>query len=634
MKRKIAALFSWLLFTACLAAQQDSIYAEMDIPETVVREQRFSRIGFNIWEADSLPAGATLSLSKRLFWENGLDLRQNAPGTLSTLSARGAGPNRTAVLWNGLSLQSPMNGVVDASLLPLWQGDKLTVQQGGNSAVQSSGAMGGTVLIESPFAPNKPGLQGLLSAGGGRFSQKSAQGSAELIREKVSSRIRANWQSAENDFPFQAIGLNGQLFKARQQNNFAEKIDVQQFNQLLPHKKHVLKTAAWFQHAFRQIPPALTEAPSNTWQRDWSARAVATWDFNPNRRSKLQSRMGWQDEFIAFHFAGKTEESRAQTALLGSEWQQRKGGRAEWKLGGTAQQIRALSDGYKVKDAWYSQTRLAGYAQAERSLGRVGKVSALLRQEWAEKLAAPFTWTLGWQLHTGSLGLLRGHVSRNFNLPTFNDRFWETIDNSALKPEKGYSADLAWAFKKTRFAAEITAFQLMLDDWILWQPSPQDGIFRPGNLRKVNSRGLEASGSYAFSTWGIRWKTKGHFQWSATENAAVYGGAASVLGKQLPYTPNVSAGGGVWAAVGGLSGAYLHQFTGKRFVSSDNLSALPSFQTGTLLLQCSFHACHWPWARGLSVDFRLENIWDAQYQSLANRPMPGRNWQLAILHSF
>ncbi len=631
---KLLALISCSLASLNIAAQSDTIVSELSIPEALVLEKRFSTAGFTIWQADSLPTAAVLSLSNRLFWENGLDLRQNAPGTLATLSARGAGPNRTAVFWNGLSLQSPMNGVVDASLLPLWNGDRLAVLQGGNSAAQSSGAMGGTVLIETPFEQNEPGLYGQLAIGGGSFAQQSAQGSAELIRKKTASRIRANWQSAENNFPFQAIALNGQSYKSRQQNNFAEKIDIQQFNRFVLHKKHVLKTAAWYQHAFRQIPPAITEATANTWQRDWSARAVATWEFNPQKHFKLQSRIAWQDEFIAFHFAGKTEESRAQTALLGSEWRQQTGRGLEWKLGATAQQIRAVSDGYQIKGKWYAQARLAGYTQVERSFGASGKFSALLRQEWVEALAAPFTWTLGWELPTGKRGMLRGHVSRNFNLPTFNDRFWETLDKSQLKPEKGYSADFGWAFKRRRFAAEITAFQLLLDDWILWQPSPQDGIFRPGNLRKVNSRGLEASSSLAFKCMGVQWRAKAHLQWSATENAAVYGGAESVLGKQLPYTPRVSAGGGLWAIVGGLSGAYLHQFTGKRFVSSDNMTLLPDFQTGTLLLCFSFRGCPRAWVKGLAVDFRLENIWDVQYQSLANRPMPGRNWRLEIRHSF
>lgn len=626
----IKTIFCCTFLSISLSAQTDSVYFIRAIPETTILEQRFSRTGYSVWQADSLPTLAVLSLSNRLFWENGLNLRQNAPGTLATISARGAGPNRTAVLWNGLSLQSPMNGVVDASLLPLWQGDRLEILQGGNSAAASSGAMGGTLLLETPLTGLRNGLSGDFGIAGGSFGREAVQGKLDYAAEKISSRLRTNWQSAANNFPFQKTGLNGQAFKTRQPNNFAEKIDIQQFNQVVVNNKNILKTAAWFQNSFRQIPPAITEITSDTWQRDRSGRVVLTWDYHPKQTSKWQTRLSWQDAYIAFNFANTTEESRAQTALLGTEWQKRFGRGTALRTGATAQRIRARSAGYQQQHAWYGQTRLAGFSELTQSFGHGGKVSALLRQEWASAQAAPFTWTLGCEVPFYSLGVFRGHVSRNFNIPTFNDRFWRSLGNADLVPEKGYSADLGWLLKKKHFSAELSAFQLMLDDWILWQPGA-DGLFRPGNLRKVSSRGLEASAGINFKHGDWKWKSKGHFQWSSTENTAVYDGMEAVLHKQLPYTPKVSSGIGLWVERAGFSGAYQHQFTGRRFVTSDNQVSLPGFHTGTLLLQYNLPAGFWRFSNSLSCHFTLENIWDAAYESIAYRPMPGRNWRVGIL---
>ncbi len=628
---KFGIFLCFALLPNVLSAQSDAVQSDIMLSETTIREQRFNRTGYSIWQADSLPKAAVISLTNRLFWENGLTLRQNAPGTLATISARGAGPNRTAVLWNGLNLQSPMNGVVDASLLPLWPGDQVDVQQGGNSAAQSSGAMGGAVLIESPFQNARHGFTGNLGLEGGSFGSKAGMGALDYVSDEISSRLRVHWQSAENDFPFQKTGLYGKLDDTRQQNNFAEKTDVQQFNRWRINKKNGLKTAAWFQQSFRQIPPTATEALQNTWQRDQSGRAVATWDFTPGSRSTLQTRVAWQDEFITFHFAGSTEESRAQTSLLSTEWRGKSGSSMEWHVGGSAQHIRASSDGYKNGKSWYKQTRLAGYALGAKTFDRGAKISVQLRQEWAEAQAAPFTWTLGWEIPTGKLGRFRGHFSRNFNLPTFNDRFWKTLEQTELSPEKGYSADLGWAVKKPHFSAALTAFQLILDDWILWQPGA-DGIFRPGNLRKVSSRGLEATGSLVYEFWGLRWKAKGRLQWSETENIAVYGGAQAVLGKQLPYSPKYLAGGGLWLERGAFSGAYLHQYTGSRFITTDAYSYLPGNQTGTVLLHYVLEKCRfWRWSESVALDFTLDNIWNVTYESLANRPMPGRNWRAGLV---
>lgn len=629
-RAKTRAFF--FIFPCCFSAfaQSDSIQTVITLPEATVAEMRLHRTGYAVWSADSLPVGGILTLSNRLFWENGLDLRQNAPGTLATVSARGAGPNRTAVFWNGLNLQSPMNGVVDASLVSLWPGDQLEVRQGGNSATQSGGAMGGSIVVESAPWGDQMGLSGNIGLETGSYDRISGQGAMAYNSPSFSSRLAACWQAVENDFSFPLKGLDGRIYRTRQPNNFAEKSAVQQFNRWRINPNNVVKTAAWFQRAFRQIPPAITESASNTWQRDWSGRGVATWEHSSTRQSRLQTRLGWQDEFIAFHFAGATEESRAQTLLVSTDWYKKNQQGTAWFLGGSAQGTRAQSDGYRIAGSWYRQTRLAGFALGEQSFGRGGKASLSIRQEWASGQAAPFTWTVGWEIPAASFGFVRGHVSRNFNLPTFNDRFWETLKDTTLMPEKGYSADLGWRLKKNRLVAEITGFQLILDDWILWQPG-SDGIFRPGNLRKVRSRGVEANLSQEFRFCGIAIKGKARMQWSQTENVAVYDRNPGLLGKQLPYTPALSGGGGIWMTHKAWAAVYLHQYTGKRYSTSDNQYALPGFQTGTFMLQYELSSIRfWKWTKSMRLGITVDNIWDATYQSLANRPMPGRNWRVSL----
>jgi len=118
-------------------AQQDSFLV---LPPATIVDARFERTGYAVWQADSLPFSGTLGLSDRLSWDNALLLRTQSPGGLSTVSARGAGPSRTPVVWQGINLQSTMNGVVDVSLIPLWAGDRVLLRYGGQSAAQSSGA--------------------------------------------------------------------------------------------------------------------------------------------------------------------------------------------------------------------------------------------------------------------------------------------------------------------------------------------------------------------------------------------------------------------------------------------------------------------------------------------------------------
>lgn len=131
-----------LLFSFSSHAQQpDSL--EQTLPEVSILGANLDKTGYANRSLDSLPLAHPLPLAQRLILDNLLFVRANAPGTLATLSARGLGPSHTPVFWQGFNLQSPQNGVIDASLLPVWPGDRVELRYGGQSAALSSGAMGG-----------------------------------------------------------------------------------------------------------------------------------------------------------------------------------------------------------------------------------------------------------------------------------------------------------------------------------------------------------------------------------------------------------------------------------------------------------------------------------------------------------
>ena len=527
--------------------------------------------------------------------------------------------------------------LVDAALLPVWPGDRLEVRYGGQSAALSSGAMGGSVLLEPDWSM-RPGWSGFLGLNAGSFGRKEGQAGLGFSREKISARARAGWQEADNDFPFQNTTRIGRPL-VRQANNRVERFDVQQFNRLEFNEKNSLKTAFWHQRAFRRIPPAMTEAPSDTWQRDRATRITADWAQRPGHRTQWLTRAAWTDESVFFRLAGDTDSSRTRTALLSSEYSAAAGHDLLWKAGGNAIRQWARADGYADSAAWYAQNRLAGFGMLEYRLPR-GRLTALLRQEWLEGRAVPFTWSLGGQVDWGRAGALRFHLSRNFNLPTFNDRFWLEYGRPDLKAERGYGGEVGWILatldstdqreNTIRFSLEVSAFHLLLDDWILWQPGP-DGIFRPGNLRRVWSRGVEAGGNWKLDIGNWKLKVSARYQLARTTNVAVYDGLASVLDKQLPYTPNHSAGGSLKIRRGPWAIAYLHQWTGRRFTTSDNLERLNSFNIGNLLAQWNFRARFFPkQITGAGIDLRLENIWNSPYQVIAYRPMPGFSWRLGF----
>ncbi len=350
--------------------------------------------------------------------------------------------------------------------------------------------MGGAVMVESAGrrSADPEGFFGAAVAVAGSFGRIESQAALGWANERFSIETRAAWQRADNDFPFQNFTQIGSP-RVRQSNNALKKVDLQHFDRWEIDEKNLLECSIWQQLAIREIPPAMTEAPARTWQRDQAFRAVASWVNDPGPRKRWEHRVAWFDEAIFFRLAGDTDSSRARTAAFSSDYTFAPAG--HWILkGGVAGTLQwGRADGYTDTTRWYRQERLAVYGMAERRFER-GRLSMLLRQEWTGSAVAPITWSVG-----GTFGPLRFHMSRNFLLPTINDRFWRTLGQPDLRAESGYSADIGCFFRKKMTAAqelsgEATVFNALTNNWILWQPGA-DGIFRPSNARRVWSRGIE-----------------------------------------------------------------------------------------------------------------------------------------------
>lgn len=596
-----------------------------DLPAQTLPEVTVSAghpTGHLLWEADTLPSEAPVTLADRLLWEHPLAVRANAPGTLTTVSARGAGPGRTAVMWHGLNLQSPQNGVVDVSLIPLWPGDRLQIVPGGQSSALGNGAMGGVLTLVSPDHHPR-GLSGDLGFSAGSFGFWQAQARTTWSDAHVSSTLKGLVQTAENNFPFVNTAQIGQP-EQKQTNNSVRRIDWQQHNTWQFNAHHSLETALWWQEARREIPPSMTASADDTWQKDRNFRAAVSWKPTENQ----QHRLAWSDENIHFFLNGDTDTSRARTAQWQTRLQTPEGRPWRFVLEAQLTPQWGRADGYTDSSRWYAQWRGA-LAPAGSFRWKSGKVSLTFRQEWTDFAEVPLLWAAAAEQALGNRWRAHLHFSRNFNLPTLNDRFWLNLGNPDLAPEQGYSAEAGIRWAKKELLVGGTVFHLLLDDWILWQPG-SDGVFRPGNLRQVWSRGVEMAASWEKRAGAWRLSVQAHAQFSATTNTKVYGGTDVVLDKQLIYTPAQLAGGSFTVHRGPFSVAYLHQYSGARYTRSDESGQLPAYQTGTAMVRYQFPVGRW----NASVEGRLENCWNVSYQIIEYRPMPGRSGRIGLLAAF
>jgi iron complex outermembrane receptor protein len=214
---------------------------------------------------------------------------------------------------------------------------------------------------------------------------------------------------------------------------------------------------------------------------------------------------------------------------------------------------------------------------------------------------------------------LKGAYSSNYRLPTFNDFYWEPGGNPDLEPETSNSGELGIAFQKKEHVISITGFVINSEDLIQWQPG-SDGIWSPVNIKEANNYGFElaAKGSQKFNEHQIGWNLRYDYTRAIDKDT----------NNQLIYVPEHRANGLFQYAWRTWTLQYQIQYTGEVFVTTSNTQSLDDYAISNLEFVKSF------FNRRMILSFKVNNLFNKAYQSVAFRPMPDRNGQLNLTYKF
>ncbi len=140
-------------------------------------------------------------LSTLLAENSNIYIRDYGRGALATASFRGTAPSHTQVSWNGLNINSPMLGMVDFSLIPVFLIDELNIHHGAASVESRSGGLGGHIEIRSlPDWSNRSG--GRIYAEYGSFNTAGGMAQFNLGSPNFQSATRLYYSGSENNYPF------------------------------------------------------------------------------------------------------------------------------------------------------------------------------------------------------------------------------------------------------------------------------------------------------------------------------------------------------------------------------------------------------------------------------------------------
>ncbi len=573
------------------------------------------------WTKDQLAQLPANNLAELLAAETGTFIKSYGLGSLATSSVRGGSAGHTLVLWNGLPVQSPMLGQLDLSLLPVQSMESIRFDRGGNTALWGSGAVGGVLDLRNQ-ADFSQRLQVASLTQIGSFGQFQQQLKLRLGNAKLQAITRLSHQEAENDFTYlPAPGVperrqsNARLFQQYLIQDLYWKIN----------ERHHLSVHFWQQESDRHIPPTNVQTRSEAHQDDRATRLIL--DFQKRgKKGMWQIKTGFFNEYLNYFDDQILLESRSRFRTYLSELTARWSLNSQHSLliGNTHTYIQAWSAGYRENiPAEYKTALFASWKYKAAQL----QTQISLRQEMVDGELIPLVPSLGVDVYLSPSLTIKGKLSRNYRLPTLNDRFWQPGGNENLLPESGWSQELTVEQKagdqNFQVKASMTVFNRNIQNWILWSIREGQSFWSSNNITEVWSRGLEPRVSMTRKFDDFSLQFKGGYDYIRSTNQVELANPRMAAGEQLIYTPIHQAFGSFSLRWRGWYALYQHSYTGPTQGINDPIEA---YQIGNIRLQYS------PQFKAIQARFflNIQNAWDKDYLVIERRPMPGRFFQTGI----
>lgn len=568
------------------------------------------------------------SLGDVLSFNTPVFIKSYGPGGIATTSFRGGNASQTAVLWNGFNIQNAMLGQADLALMPAVLFDDIGVEYGGSSSLFGSGAVGGSIHLNTRPAFDQ-GFQTVVQAGGGSFGQRNAAGKIGFSGQRFSSVTKLYGNHADNNFKY--YDRNQDL--RRQRNAAYDFTGGMQELRFLLRPGQTLSLNAWLSANRRRLPASDPAIENNVWQHDRLLRLTGDWNRTRGRyRTTVRSgffsdRINYDDSLIALY-----SRSRVETFVAENENFLRWGADQELNVGINFSSSTGLSDNYAGARSMQRLSLLAGNKFSFIN-GRL-LAYACARAEYFSAGVLPVTGNLSLEYALFKKLRAKLNAARIYRQPSLNELYWQPGGNPDLKAEQGCSGEgeLNYVDQKGawRFLFSGAAFSRAIDNWILWVPGP-GGNPTPVNLQRVWSRGTETTWelAYAPGPWSASFRVVTGYVLSTVQKEEQENSGS--LHKQLIYTPRYTVNGRLSLAYRNrFLLSYYHQYLGYRFTSSDNSSWLDPFHLSSLKCNYRFEMLR----TAFDLFAAANNFYDTNYTLLAGRPMPLRNYEIGLSIQF
>ena len=595
--------------SASLCAQLDSIQYLNEVVLVDSKLEEFSE-GYTLTKiSDTVISRNPVSLSDLLNFNSNIYIKENGYGMVASPSFRGTNASQTAVIWNGIPINSNLTGQTDFNTIATASLTNVIIRSGGGSSQYGSGAVGGSIHLNNTieFTENSSNeltiYYGSYASVGGIFKRKMAA-------EKKYLDMAVDFISSDNDYEY--VGLN-----RKNNNGEFNKLNISMNGGLRLNNSSLIWNSNYFS-GVRNLSGTITTFNKDSY-KDETFRNLLTWNSTSKKWNNIikgahifERYQYYPNRENVLYFEGKSN------TIIGDY-------QLEYKINEkiTVSSILNLTHikakGANIGDE--SRNTLAAIFIWKQLVSDQLSYNINIRQEFLNDFENPLIVSIDTKYKINQWYSLKANASKNYRVPTFNDLYWNNGGNVDLKPEISYQGAISNEFYFKYFLFNMNLFYINSKDLISWQPDI-NGMFSPINISETENIGFEMAAKFSKSIQKNIFNIGINYAYTSAKNIET--------GKQLMYVPFHKVTGTIDYRIQQFNTYFQQLFNGNVFTTTDNSTDLDSYLVANIGLDYFFSYKTMP----IKIGFKINNIFNTYYENVAYRPMPNRNIQTTITFKF
>ena len=599
------------LLSLCSALHAQELPIQ-NLDEVVVSDTRLQRYadGHKVTKLrDSTIQRNGTFLTSLLNFNSNIYFKENGMGMVSSPAFRGTNASHTAVIWNGININSQLNGQVDFNTVNPLNYSSVAIRSGGGSVQFGTGAIGGSVHLNNDLKFERH-FDHQVVTGYGSFDTRSLNYSNSFSTGKWSSSFGVNYNSSDNDYLFletDEINTNGAF----------EHLNINFNAGYLLNEKQVLRLYHQSFIGDRNLSGTLV-APGRSRYKDDQHRTQLEWTKFGNKATHKVKAAHLYDAFKYFENKDADFFSEGRVTNLLARYSLDVELSEVFRLNSFLEYNNFTGDGSNFGSPQRNDLAITAVLKHEPS-DRL-RYNLSLRKDFSSDFSSPVVFSIDGRYDFSKVYRLQLNASRNFRLPTFNDLYWQPGGNLDLQPEQSYQVDLGHQLKWNSFTARLNSYYIATRDMIRWLPN-SSGIWSPMNVDDVQIYGAEVALSFKQEI-GKKQEidVKTNYAYTVSEDKA--------SGEQLIYVPFHRANASLAYRIGNFTTFYQHLYTGSVRIIGGQLEGYQIANAGVT------YAFKTDGKLKGRMGVTLNNVFNEYYENIALRPMPNRNIQTQFLLNF